>query len=57
MKSVYVFSIYKSSDGMKLAHMLAITDFHTIIHEMTASVNLTLYDGKFGLHGYYYSKP
>ena len=41
---------------MMSAQMLAITDFHMITHAMTASVNLTLYDGKFGLQGYYYSK-
>ena len=34
--------------------MLASTDFHTIIHAKNASVNLTLYDDKFSLHGYYY---
>ena len=38
-------------DGMKSAQMLAITDFHTKTHAMTASVNLTLYDDKFGLQG------
>ena len=42
--------------GMKAAQMLASTDFHTISHAMNASVNLTLYDDKFGLQGYYYSK-
>ena len=41
-KTLYVFSIYTSSDGMKSAQMLAITDFHTITLAMTASVNLTL---------------
>ena len=40
---------------MKSAQMLAITDFHTTTHAMTALVNLTLYD-KFGLQVYYYSK-
>ena len=52
----YVFSIYTFFDGMKSAQMLASTDFHTITHAMTVSVNLTLYDDKFGLQGYYYSK-
>ena len=52
----YVFSIYTSFDGMKAAQMLASMDFHTITHAMNASVNLTLYDDKFGLQGYYYSK-
>ena len=42
--------------GMKAAQMLASTDFHTITHAMNASVNLTLYDDKFGLQGYYHSK-
>ena len=42
--------------SMKAAQMLASTDFHTITHAMNASVNLTLYDDKFGLQGYYYSK-
>ena len=55
-KTLYVFSIYTSFDGMKSAQMLAITDFHRIIQAMTASVNLTLYNDKFGLQGYYYSK-
>ena len=55
-KTLYVFSIYTSSDSMTSAQMLAITDFHTITHAMTALVNLTLYDDKFGLQGYYYSK-
>ena len=41
---------------MKAAQMLASTDFHTITHAMNLSVNLTLYDDKFGLQGYYYSK-
>ena len=52
----YVFSIYTSSDSMTSAQMLAITDFHSITDAMTALVNLTLYDDKFGLQGYYYSK-
>ena len=56
IEKTYVFSIYTSFDSMKSAQMLAITDFHTITHAMTASVNLTLYDDKFGLQGYYYSK-
>ena len=55
-KTVYVFSIHTSSDGIKSAQMLAITDFHTVTHVMNAPVNLTLYDNKFGLQGYYYSK-
>ena len=42
--------------GMKAAQMLASTDFHTITHAMNASVNLTSYDDKFGLQGYYHSK-
>ena len=53
-KTLYVFSIYTSFDGMKSTQMLAITDFHTITHAMNALVNLTLYDDKFGLQGYYY---
>ena len=55
-KTLYVFSIHTSSDGIKSAQMLAITDFHTVTHVMIASVNFTLYDNKFGLQGYYYSK-
>ena len=53
-KTLYVFSIYTSFDGMKSAQMLAITDLHTITHAMNASVNLTLYDDTSGLQGYYY---
>ena len=55
-KTLYVFSIYTSFDGMKSAQILAVTAFHTITHAMNASVNLTLYDDMFGLQGYYYSK-
>ena len=55
-KTFYVFSIHTSSDGIKSAQMLVITDFHTVTHVMNAPVNLTLYDNKFGLQGYYYSK-
>ena len=42
--------------GMKAAQMLVRTHFHTKTHAMTASVNLTLNDDKFGLQGFYYSK-
>ena len=52
-KTLYVFSIYTSFDGMKSGQMLASTDFHTMTHAMNASVNLTLYDDKFGLQGFY----
>ena len=55
-KTLYVFSIYTSFNSMTSEQMLAITDFHTITHAMNALVNLTLYDDKFGLQGYYYSK-
>ena len=53
-KTLYVFSIYTSFDGIKSAQMLAITKFHTITHAITASVNLNLYYDKIGLQSYYY---
>ena len=43
---IFIFNIHVCR-GMKAAQMLAST---------VASVNLTLYDDKFGLQGYYYSK-
>ena len=54
-KNICIFNIHVFR-GIKAAHMLASTDFRTITHAMNASVNLTLYDDKFGLQGYYYSK-
>ena len=42
--ALYVFLIHTSSNGIKSAQMLAITDFHTITHVMNAPVNLTSYD-------------
>ena len=49
-----IICIFNIRVGMKSAQMLASTDFHTITHAVNASVNLTLYDDKFGLQGHYY---